>query len=585
MTPKRVKPTSGFSLIEILVTICIFAIIASFVYLSYSNILDVIGRSRTHTLATSLINKQVEMIRNLAYDNVGIAGGYPVGTLPASTTVAYEGQQFTVYYFVRNIDDSFDGTEGGSPNDTANADYKLVELQVDCTTCFKFVPVVFTTWVAPQNLESNTKNGSLFINVFNASGQAISNANVLVKNTVLSPTVTINDTTNNSGTLQLVDIPTSTTAYQITVSKSGYTTAQTYTASSTNPNPSPGHATVASQQITAISFAIDRISSINVKTQDQFCRAVPAVKLTQNGQKLIGNSPNYLLYSQAFTTDSNGQSSRTGLFWDTYSFINNDTVYELAGSMPLSPLTINPNTNLDLAFLVQPKASTSLMVTAVTAAGLAIPDVTIALTKSGFSSIERTGEQQFTATDWSGSQYASQDGNVSDNTPAGELRLRQIAGSYPTSTNSFVESNSIDFGTSTLSFHALSWTPVNQPLNTSLKLQLAGANTSSGPWNYTGPDGTGGTYYTSTSTLTSQYDNKQFIRYKVFFNTTDPAATPKFQDIALAFASGCTAPGQTVFSGMATGAYTLTLTKAGYTTLVSPVTIGAGWQEIKLTMQ
>ena len=553
--------------------------------MSYSNILDVIGRTRIHTLATSLINKQVEIIRNMPYDSVGIAGGYPVGVLPASTTIAYEGQQFVVNYFVRNVDDPFDGMAGRNPGDTAPADSRIVELQVQCPTCFRFVPVVFTTLVAPQNLESNTRNGSLFVTVFDASGQAVSGANVHVRNTKVSPSITIDDTTSAGGRLQLVDVPTSTNGYEITVSKTGYTTAQTYSASSTNPNPTPGHATVATQQVTSASFAIDRVSAINVQTHDVMCQAVPAVRMTQQGQKVIGTGPNYYLYQKVFTTDSAGQSARTGLFWDTYSFVGGDAAYDIAGSAPLVPLTIGPNETTALNLLVKPKAANALLVTAVTSAGVIIPDVTLSLTKTGYSSTTITGQEQYSETSWAGARYGAQDGNVSDSSPAGELRLIQTGGVYPTSTNSFVESNSIDFGTSSVIFAGLSWLPVNQPAGTSLKLQLATANASSGPWTYTGPDGTSGTFYTATSSLSTQYDGKQFLRYKAFLNTTDETLTPSLQDIAISFASGCTARGQALFSGMSTGSYTITATKTGYQPTTTTVSVVSGWQEVRLIMQ
>jgi prepilin-type N-terminal cleavage/methylation domain-containing protein len=582
---RRGNSARGFTLIEVVVTIAIFGLIAGFVFMSYSNILDVIGRTRIHTLATSLINKQVEIIRNMPYDSVGIAGGYPVGVLPASTTIAYEGQQFVVNYFVRNVDNSFDGTTGGSPGDTAPADSRIVELQVQCPTCFRFVPVIFTTLVAPQNLESNTRNGSLFVSVFDASGQAVGGASVHVRNTKVSPSITIDDTTSTGGRLQLVDVPTSTTGYEITVSKAGYTTAQTYSASSTNPNPTPGHATVATQQITSTSFAIDRVSTINVQTHDVMCRPVPSVRMTQTGQKLIGTGPSYYLYQREFTTDAAGQSARTGLFWDTYSFVSGDTVYDVAGSVPLVPLTIGPGETTPLDFLVKPKTTNSLLVTAVTAGGVLIPDVTVNITKVGYDSTLVAGQQQYTETDWSGAQYAGQDGNISDSSPVGELQLIQSGGTYPTSTNSFAESNSVNFGTSSVSFSALSWLPVNQSAGTSLKLQLATANASSGPWTYTGPDGTSGTFYTATSTLSSQYDGKQFLRYKAFLDTTDESVTPKLQDITISFASGCTAPGRAFFDGVSTGSYAVTATKTGYQPTTTTLTVGSGWQEVRLTMQ
>ena len=582
----RFPRTAGFSLIEILIAICIFLIIGSGVYLSYANILDVISRTRTHTLATSLINKQIEAIRNLPFDSVGIVGGAPAGVIPASTTVAYEGQQFVIGTYVRNIDDIFDGKLGATPNDTASADYRLVELQISCPTCFNFVPVVFTTWVSPQNLESSTKNGSLFVNVFDANGQAIGNANVLVKNTVLSPDITINDTTNNSGTLQLVDIPTSTSAYQVTVSKGGYTTRQTYIpGGSANPNPVQPHATVASQQITAISFAIDRASTINVKTQDQYCAAVPSIDMTQNGQKLIGIGPNVLLYSQSLTTDSSGVSTRGGLEWDTYSFTNTDTSYDVAGSIPFAPLVVDPNVTIGLTYLMEPKTANSLLTTITTLAGAPVASATVTLTKAGFNQTKFTGLKSYAQTNWAGGQYTAQDGNLADASPAGEVALIATAGEYPTSTNSYLESSTIDFGTATTTLTDLVWTPTSQPVATTLKLQLASSNSSAGPWSYIGPDGTGGTYFTATSTLGVAHNNKQYLRYKAYFDTTDKMVTPKLQDVGIGFYSSCVPSGQAFWNGLGTGTYTVTASKSGYQDTTTSVTVGSGWQEVKLIMQ
>src|SRR3989344_933774 len=254
----------GTSLIEILVTMAIFVLLAGGIYFTFANILEITSRTRLRTLGTSLLNKEIEILRNVPYDQIGVVGGFPVGVLNASKTVMYENNSYVVKAYVRNIDDVFDGKQGETPNDTAPADYKIVELEVSCPECpLPFVPLTFTTWIAPQNLESSTKNGSLFVNVFDSSGIPISNVDVVVKNTSTSPTITIIDTTNVSGVLQLVDIPTSTNAYQITVSKTGYSTAKTYQLGlPANPNPIQPHATVASQLITDTSFQIDKVSTL-----------------------------------------------------------------------------------------------------------------------------------------------------------------------------------------------------------------------------------------------------------------------------------------------------------------------------------
>ncbi len=576
----------GFSLLEILITIVIFLILSGGIFLTYANILEVIGKTHTRTLATSLLTKEIEYIRNLKYDDVGIVGGAPAGVIPQTKTVSYEGQQFIVSAYVRNIDDSFDGKVGQTPNDTAPADYRLVELQVDCTTCHGFVPEVMTTWAAPQNLESSTKNGSLFINVFDANGQAVGNANVLVRNTSTVPTITITDTTNNSGTLQLVDIPTSTNAYQITITKPGYSSAQTYVpAGAGNPNPVQPHATVATQQITAISFGIDRVSQIDVKTQDQFCAAVPSIDFTQNGTKLIGTGPNVFKYSQSFATNGSGIANRTGLEWDTYGFLNTDTGFDIAGSIPLPPFSINPNTTTSVTFLMSPKTSNSLLVTITDASSSPVLGASVNVAKSGFSETKQAGEQQIVVTSWAGNTYLTQDGGIESEAIAGQLTLVQNAGVYSTSTNSYLISNTIDLGTATTTFHALSWNPVAQPAGTNLQFQIAATNNPGAGFSFIGPDGTSGSYYTATTTLSGQFNNNQYLRYKVFMNTTDETVTPKLQDLTVTYDSACVPRGQVFWPGLSTGTYTATVSKSGYQTATSSVIVGAGWQEVKLQLQ
>jgi len=188
---KNIKFQKGFTLIEIIVALGIFSIVAFGVYFSYANILDITAANRLKTAAAALIAEEVEVLRNLPYEDVGIVGGYPPGKLEASKTVAVGELFLTIETFVRNIDDSFDGTLGGDPNDTAPADYRLVAYRVTCPGCRGFtVPKIeFTTIAAPKGLESATNNGNLFVNAINANGDPIANAVVTVVNNGLNPTM------------------------------------------------------------------------------------------------------------------------------------------------------------------------------------------------------------------------------------------------------------------------------------------------------------------------------------------------------------------------------------------------------------
>ena len=118
----------GFSLVELLVGVAVLSVVAVAVYNSYSGIFKIVYDSRAKLDAVDLANEQLEIARNLPYSQVGIAGGIPTGTMAHLQTVTRDSATFTVTTTVRNIEDPFDGTLGGAPNDTSPADYKLVEV-------------------------------------------------------------------------------------------------------------------------------------------------------------------------------------------------------------------------------------------------------------------------------------------------------------------------------------------------------------------------------------------------------------------------------------------------------------------------
>ena len=566
--------------------VAIFAIVATAVYSTYLNVLDITVASQLNYTALTVIGNELEAIRNIKYKDIGVQGGSPAGVIPAQKNINFSGYDFILNTTVRNVDDPFDGVLGGAPNDTAPADYRLVELQLSCTNCSRFIPITTTTTVGPANLESTSKNGNIFVTAIDASGQPIAGANVNVVNNGVNPTININDITNNSGQLQLVDIATSSLGYQITVTKPGYSTDKTYQPGlPANPNPVKSHATVVSQQLTLTTFGIDRLSTQSLTTKDKFCQSVPAIDFNQKGNKLIGTDPDILKYSFSGATSATGASS-TDLEWDNYSLNNIDDTYDLVGTSLPAPFTVNPGTNYSINWLMAPKDQSSLLAVVQTSTGQFIDDAVITLSKTGFSSIKTSGHNYFNQTDWSNGQFSQKSQNLEEANPAGELNLKQINGKYASMSLEWLESNTFDLGVAA-NFYRIKWNPSNQPPQAgsdSLKFQIA-TNNDNNTWNFVGPDGNSSTYYTNPDSVTFEgHNNNRYLRYKVYLITQDHGFTPELQDVEVEFSSTCIPDGQSLFSGLSAGTYNILIQKVGYQDFNSPVTIGSGWQEIRATL-
>lgn len=590
----RKQTQAGFTLAEVIVGAALFAFIAVAVYQGYTTLLQLVAASRVKITATNLANEQIELIRNMPYSNVGEVSGIPVGVIPQIQTLVRDGYTFTVNTTVRNIDDPFDGTIGGAPNDTSPADYKLVELGIDCTNCKNFQTMTVSTRVAAKSLETSSTNGALFVRVFDGNGQPVSNANVNIVNTQITPSIVIDDVTSNNGMLQIVDVPPGVNAYKISISKSGYTTDQTYATSTGNPNPSKPHATVVIQQVTQVSLTIDKVSTLNLSTVTESCAPVANVPFSIVGSKLIGSSPNVYKYNQSFSTDAGGGKTLNAMEWDTYSIALTGGSYRLAGVNPLMPVTLLPDSTQNAQFIITTKNPRLLMVTVKdSGTGLPVSGATVTLSDGGsYSEVLVTGRGYLNQTDWSGgsgqsdfinqTQYLSSDGNVDSDSPVGEMKLSSIFGDFAVSGN--LTSSTFDTGTTT-NFNQIVWSPTNQPVETGLnnvRFQIAtnSSNNASSTWSFLGPDGTVGTFYdTTNANISTVHNGDRFLRYKAYVATASTTYSPNIADVSFTFTTSCIPPGQVIFSNLNAGSYTVTVDTVGYTQYISPVTVSADWQE------
>lgn len=586
----------GFTLVEVIVGTAVFLVISLAAYNAYIGLFQLINLSQNKTAAINLANEQFEIARNMPYTDVGIIGGIPRGKLAHTQTLVRGGASFTVTTTVRNLDLPFDGTIGGSPNDLSPADNKLVDITVSCDSCKNFKPVSLTGQIAPKNLETASNNGALFIRVFDANGQPVQGANVHVVNVATTTTIVIDDVTDATGMLQIVDVPPQENAYRIVVTKSGYSSDRTYPiGGSGNPSPTKTDATVLLQQVTQVSFAIDRLSTLNIASVGPTCNSVGDMDFALVGSKQIGvDVPKF---SQNLITDGSGNLALPNMEWDTYTIVPTDTDFDIAGLNPLNPVTLNANSVQQSQIIAVPRNPRSLLVTVKdSATQLPISGAVVTVTGSGFSDIQTTGKGFINQTDWSEgdgqntytnpAKYYSDDGNVDVTTTSGLVKLRSAFGEY--SSSGVLQSSTFDTG-SVSNFYNIVWSPVDQPAASgqdSIGVQIATATTTSpASWDFLGPDGTSATYYTVPNmNINVIHNGDRYLRYKISLATQTATSTPSISDVAFTFTSSCTPPGQVIFPGLSAGTYHIHVTMAGYSDFDYDVSLNSNWQEVPVVM-
>lgn len=607
MLYNKLKIKRGFTLVEVIFATVIFATVVISIYNGYAGLTSLISASRDKIAAADLLNEQFEIVRNMPFVNIGLVAGLPPGVLEPSSILTKDGRNFTVTRIVRNIDDPFDGLIDGNPKDFSPADYKMVEISVDCPNCKNFEAMTASSYFAPKNLETASENGALFINVFDANGVPVPQANINIINATEG--ININETTDNNGILQIVDAPPGINTYRIVVSKPGYTTDMTYAPDASNPNPIKPDATVLLQQVTQVSFIIDKISTINVFSRDLTCAPIINVPFSLTGAKLIGTNPDILKWSGDFNTGPSGVVTLNDIEWDTFNMTVGEG-FNLIGVNPPSPFAVLPGSVQNVDIILGAGIPNNLLVTVRDATtNLPLSEVNLTLSQGSWSDTRVTGRGYYGQTDWSqGSgqsnftdpaRYWSDDGNVDVTSSPGEILLLKFLGDYMPS--GVLTSSVFDTGT-TSNFSNIIWRPIDQPPQTGadpVKFQIATSNCSNGAndpplcgdggsWNYIGPDGTAGTYFTTENNNIGNYhDNNRYFRYKVFLNTATSNKTPNIADVAITYASDCIPPGQAIFSNItSSGNHDLLLEKAGYQTQIYPVNIITNdeWQSVEVTM-
>lgn len=595
MHTRRSSPriTRGFTLIETLVGIAVFSVVAWSAYSAFTSIFQGLTILRQRGAAANLANEQFEILRNMPYASVGIVGGLPAGSFPREQVIVRDNIRFTVIATIRNVDLPQDGTVGGTPNDTSPADARFVEIEVSCDDCRIGNSILVSGRVSPKGVESLNNEGAIYVRVVDSAGAPIEDATVTVQRVISGTAINVTDVTDVNGEYMLVGVPTGTYGYRVTATKDGYSTDRTYPSVSGNTSPNPRDATVVAGQVTNLTFVIDTMASLSIASLDASCISVPNFDFTLVGAKQIGS--NVPKYSQATTTGSGSLKTINTLEWDTYSFTPTDTSHMIVGTNPPYPFTLQPNSSMDVDLILAARSYPALLVTVLDGAGNPIADADVAVFVGGATTTRQTGRGSSSQTNWaSGSgqslvgsltQYWQTDGNVA--TPSGNLQLRRSGSTYVT--NGWLESSTFDLGTTT-EFGVMSWLPATQNANlgtTPVRFQVATNefNTSTTTWSYVGPDGTSSTYFTSPGTsFNASHNGDRYIRYKTYLSRSTTNNTPTVTDVAFSYSTECAPPGQASFGSLGTGSARITVSRAGYATQVLTRTISSTWNSLVVTL-
>ncbi len=358
------KKRKGFSLVEVLVGSFLLLIVFLGIFLAYQLGLKVVSQSKNRVIATAIVNGELEKIRNLPYESVGVDGEFPDGILEASKIISLNGVNYTVEIRVDYVVDSADGIS--SPSDTCPNDYKRVSVKVSWSGIFGG-EVQSVADISPKTLiqECNETGGVLLIQVFDAYGIMVSSPLIEVRDPLTDEVIKNAVPAEGRYFFSLAS-----GTYKVVVSKTNYSSSRTYGIDEVT-TPEKPHALILEGEVTEVSFSIDELSSMTVQTRGSQGAGFPiinGVTFNLSGAKIIGldaeGDPVYK-YSENHTSVPPGQVYIPNLEWDSYTFsvssLDLTAVESPPGTEITPPFGLSPGTNETVRLILE--AENSLLVT------------------------------------------------------------------------------------------------------------------------------------------------------------------------------------------------------------------------------
>ncbi len=260
--------------------------------------IEIVSNNKARTGALALAQEQLEYIRSLPYTSMGVVGGIPAGNVAQVEIVSLNGVSYTRRSLIRYMDDPKDGI-GAADANGITADSKEIKVALSWNSKNGPRSIQLTSRASPVGIEQLVPGGTVSIIVQSATFSPVSGATVRIVNASTTPAIDVTSLTDSAGITSFIGAPAA-SGYQITATKSGYSSAQTYSATAQNPNPNPGHLTVSNNVTTALTLSIDLLAQKTINTllpaatttwQDSFD---DAIKVATTSNTIVDNGAIHL---------------------------------------------------------------------------------------------------------------------------------------------------------------------------------------------------------------------------------------------------------------------------------------------------
>lgn len=360
---------SGTTLIEALTVLFIFSLITTSFYSAWTAGTNYIFYAKSELMAMALANEKLEIVRNLAFDDIAHTTGDPVGNLLQDEDIIRNGRSFHVFTQIKNQDDSLDGAclNTGDPDCLAPVDYKDVKITVSWDGGAH--KIESSSRFVPSGMEQpDPTRGVLVVNALSDKNAMapVSGSNINIKR--IDTSFEDNQSTDTSGRSVVSGLKEAIGKYQITLSKSGYETVSTSLSFADgglyNP-PANEHASVVALAVNTIVLYQNKLSDFSIKTQDYIGNEVAGINYHISGGRVLGKSSDGTLDIYSLDshddTDSSGEKTYNDTNPGTFKWEIEEPGYRVIRTSRALPFSISPDESVEINIKVASESATGIL--------------------------------------------------------------------------------------------------------------------------------------------------------------------------------------------------------------------------------